>query len=255
MDSMTKEREILKQIGLSDNETNIYLTLLSNGSLSVYEIASKTGIYRPNVYDKLEILMKKGLASYVIKNSKKYFIAAEPEKIDRYLDEQEEKINESKQKLGEIMSKLSAMSNLPKNKTKVEVFEGREGLKVFIMDVVKTADEVLITGIDETKYNEMLPTYMPKYFKEIGAKGIRERVIIADRPDTFQFDNPVTTYRYLPEKEFNPTNTFVYKNKIGIVIWDVPPMVIRIENKNLANTYRQHFEHLWKIAKKKKTKN
>ena len=55
------------------------------------------------------------------------------------------------------------------------------------------------------------------------------------------------------EKEFNPTNTFVYSNKVAIVSWDVPPTVIRIENKNMSSTYRQHFEHLWRIAKRKPT--
>jgi len=248
---MANERNILKQIGLSENETSIYLALLSSGSLSVYEIASKTGIYRPNVYDKLETLLKKGLVSYVIKNSKKYFIAAEPEKIQEYLDEEADEIKQNKEKLKTILPQLSSMSTLPKVSTKVEVFEGREGLKVFLRDITRTAKEVLITGIDDAKYNETLPIFMPKYFKELKAKKIKEKVITADRKNVFRFENKSTIYRFLPEKEFNPTNTFIYSNKVAIVSWDVPPTVIRIENKNMAGTYRQHFEHLWKVAKRK----
>ncbi len=251
---MANEHDILKQLGLSENETAIYLALLSNGSLSVYEIASKTGIYRPNVYDKLETLLKKGLVSYVIKNSKKYFIAAEPEKIEEYLNEETDKIKKNKEKLKTILPQLSAMAILPKMPTKVEVFEGKEGLKVFLLDIIRTAKEVMITGIDDTKYNEALPTFMPKYFEELKARKIKERVITADRSGVFQFNNPTTTYRFLSEKEFNPTNTFIYSNKVAIVSWDFPPTIIRIENKNMANTYRQHFEHLWKVAKKKISK-
>lgn len=248
-----KERDILKQIGLSENETSIYLVLLSNGSLSAYEIASKTGIYRPNVYDKLETLLKKGLVSYVIKNSKKYFTAAEPEKIQAYLNEEQDKIKENKEILKSILPELSALASLPKIPTKVEVFEGKEGLKVFLKDITRTAKEVLISGIDDSKYNKTLPIFMSKYFAQLKAKKIKERVITADRSNIFQFNNPTTTYRYLPEKEFNSTNTFIYANKIAIVSWNTPPTVIRIENKTLANTYRQHFEHLWKIAKRKKS--
>jgi sugar-specific transcriptional regulator TrmB len=248
---MAKEHEILKQIGLSENETVIYLTLLSNGSLSVYEIASKTGIYRPNVYDKLQTLLKKGLVSYVIKNSKKFFIAAEPEKIQEYLVEEEGRINRNKEKLRAILPKLSAMASLPKTPTKVEVFEGKEGLKVFLRDILRNAKEVLITGIDDARYNETLPTFMPGYFKELKGKQIRERVITADRPGIFQFKAATTNYRFLPEIEFNPTNTFIYANKVAIVSWDVPPTVIRIENEKLAKTYRHHFEHLWKVAKRR----
>jgi sugar-specific transcriptional regulator TrmB len=246
---MAKEHDILRQIGLSENEATIYLALLSNGSLSVYEIASKTGIYRPNIYDKLETLMKKGLVSYVIKNSKKYYIAAEPQKIEEYLEEEEERVWEQKGKLDSILPNLTALANLPKTQTKVEVFEGKEGLKVFLRDITKTAKEVLISGIDDSKYEETLPIFMKKYFAKLESKGIRERVITSDRPDIYRFDNPTTYYRFLPEQDFNPTNTFIYEDKVAIVIWAVPQVVIRIEDKSLAKTYREHFEHLWKISR------
>ncbi|MBI5158580.1 hypothetical protein HY992_00490 [Candidatus Micrarchaeota archaeon] len=251
---MAKEQEVLKQIGLSENETAIYLALLSSGSLSAYEIASKTGIYRPNVYDKLETLLSKGLVSYVTRNSKKYFIAAEPEKIEEYLNEEAGRLEDSKEKLKSILPQLSAMAGFPKISTKVEVFEGREGLKVFLTDIMRTAKEVLITGIDDSKYRDALPAFMPKYFECLKSRKISERVITSNRQGVFQFAGPSTTYRFLPEKEFNPTNTFIYASKIAIVSWGFPPTVIRIENKNLAGTYRQHFEHLWNIAKKKPSK-
>jgi hypothetical protein len=195
--------------------------------------------------------MKKGLVSYVIKNSKKFFIAAEPEKMKEYLNEEMDKIKENKEKLNSILPQLSAMAAFPKTATKVEVFEGKEGLKVFLRDIMKSAKEVLVTGIDDSRYEEALPVFMSKYFKELKSRNIKERVITADRPGIFQFKTAVTAYRFLPEKEFNPTNTFIYKNKVAIVIWDFPPIVIRMENKNLARTYKEHFEHLWKIAKTK----
>ncbi len=36
-------REILKESGLTEHETDIYLTLLEHGQISAYEIAEKTG--------------------------------------------------------------------------------------------------------------------------------------------------------------------------------------------------------------------
>ena len=66
---------ILKKIGLTDNEIKIYVTLLKIGSSTAYEISQKTGIYRVHVYDKLEQLMDKGLATYVYQGTKKIFQA------------------------------------------------------------------------------------------------------------------------------------------------------------------------------------
>ena len=72
--------------------------------------------------------------------------------------------------------------------------------------------------------------------------------------DVFLFDKkiaPITQYKYLEEKQFNPTNTFVYGDKAVIVSWGTPITAIMIKNKEIAETYRSHFEHLWKIASKK----
>ena len=59
-----------------------------------------------------------------------------------------------------------------------------------------------------------------------------------------------TSYRFLEEKQFNPTNTFVYGDKVVIVTWGTPATAIMIKNKEIAITYRNHFEHLWRIAEK-----
>lgn len=39
-------KDILKQIGLTDYEVEIYLALLASGQISAYELAEKAGLYR-----------------------------------------------------------------------------------------------------------------------------------------------------------------------------------------------------------------
>ena len=70
----------------------------------------------------------------------------------------------------------------------------------------------------------------------------------------FLFDkelSPTTNYRFLEEKQFNPTNTFIYGNKIVIVTWGTPVTAVMIKNKDIAETYRNNFEHLWCLASRK----
>jgi len=52
-------KEVLKQIGLTDYESELYLMLLQYGSLSAYELAEKTGMYRQVTYDTLNRLAEK----------------------------------------------------------------------------------------------------------------------------------------------------------------------------------------------------
>lgn len=244
----------LKQIGLSENEVKIYLALLKSGTLTAYELSKKTGIYRVHVYDKIEQLMDKALVTHVFKGAKKYFQAAPPEKIKQYLDDKKKTLERQEQDIEQLLPALNALLWIPKEDTRVEVFKGPEGLKYFLKDIINTKQELLVTGIDDSKYNEALPVFMKQYFRDMRRFKIPERVITAAKQGVFQFPKdiaPTTTYRYLAANEFNPTNTFVYADKTVIVTWGNPVTAVMITNKGLAQTYREHFEHLWNIASEK----
>ena len=58
---------------LAKNESKLYLSLLELGSASATQLIQKSGLHRAVVYDILERLIEKGLASFVIKGRKKYF--------------------------------------------------------------------------------------------------------------------------------------------------------------------------------------
>ena len=59
--------DMLKEIGLTDNEIKIYLALVDNGSLLAGRISRLTGIHRRSVYDVTSMLIKKGLVGYILK--------------------------------------------------------------------------------------------------------------------------------------------------------------------------------------------
>ncbi|MBS3123219.1 hypothetical protein J4437_01150 [Candidatus Woesearchaeota archaeon] len=244
----------LKKIGLTDNEIKIYLDLLASGSSTAYEIGKRTGIYRVHVYDKVEQLMSKGLVTNVYRGSKKFFQATPPEKIKQYLEDKKNELKSQEEAIDSILPELEALSNLPKEDTFVEVFKGNEGLKYFLKDIIKTGKEVLITGIDDQKYQEAIPVFMKQYFRDLKTNKIPERVITLKRKNIFLFNKelaPWTNYRYLEATQFNPTNTFVYGNKVVIVAWGSPVTAVMIKNNEVAKTYKNNFEYLWSIALKK----
>src|SRR3989344_1980565 len=147
------DTDVLRKIGLTENEIKIYLNLLKAGLSTAYDIGKKTGIYRVHVYDKLEQLMDKGLVTQVYKGAKKYFQATPPSKIRHYLEDKKRELETQEQAVEAILPELEAMTKLPKEDTFVEVFKGNEGLKYFLKDIVKTKQEVLITGIDDERYH------------------------------------------------------------------------------------------------------
>ena len=58
--------EILKDFGLSDNETTVYLALLKIGNSTANRVAEITGLKRSTTYDNLNLLASKGIVSTII---------------------------------------------------------------------------------------------------------------------------------------------------------------------------------------------
>ena len=128
-----KER-ILEELGLNEKEARIYLTLLKEKSCTASKLAKLAKINRTTAYLELENLMSLGLVSYVVKDSKRYYQAASPDKLIEILDSKKAK----------IQSILPQLKGLHKSiePFKFEVFEGKEGIKTFYQDILNNAKTV-----------------------------------------------------------------------------------------------------------------
>ena len=80
----------LKQAGLTENESKIYLSLVDHGPNLAGRISRLTGLHRRTVYDVTEMLIKKGLIGYILKNNRRYFEASNPNRILEILQEKED---------------------------------------------------------------------------------------------------------------------------------------------------------------------
>src|SRR4030042_4860359 len=96
----------LKRIGVTDGEIKIYLALLELGSSTTWNITKKSGISGSKVYEVLDRLSKKGLASYTIKNNVRYFEAASPERILDFLEGKSKELESEKKQIKKIIPEL-----------------------------------------------------------------------------------------------------------------------------------------------------
>src|SRR3989338_2584369 len=114
------EQEILVNLGLSDAEAKVYLTLLELGSTLAGPIIKKTGLHRGTTYQVLQRLKEKGLVSSVIKEKKQHFEAAQPERLMDVLREKQELLQK-------ILPALKARITLSNEKQDVTVYYGTRG--------------------------------------------------------------------------------------------------------------------------------
>jgi len=239
-------KETLKELGLTNNEAEVYLTLLRKGSISVNKIAEGSGFHRQAVYDALDRLLEKGFVNYVIKNNKKYFQGINPERILEYLKEKENKFKS-------ILPDLLKLTHLPREDTFVELYKGKDVVKTVYRDIIKEFQkqkgEVFISGVEEKRFMEEDKIALQQHLKRLKKLKCKEKILIKAGDVSF-VEGSQTEYRWIPEESFNPTPIFVYNDKLTFITWGNPHYAIIIENKNLADSYRKQFNLLWKISKK-----
>ena len=84
--------QILRDIGLSMNESKVFLALVELGQSTVGNISKKCKVHRTNVYDSLEKLKEKELVMCTEKEGAKYFDAKSPKELINLLKKKEEHI-------------------------------------------------------------------------------------------------------------------------------------------------------------------
>lgn len=236
------KKEVLKELGLSEGEAIVYLELLRLGESQVNKIKTATKMHRTTIYDFLDSLIKKGLVSYVVKNNVKFFIAAHPARLQNLIQEKQEHLKE-------IIEPLLHLAEIEKRQIKVEVYEGFEGFKTFVNRMINRNSELLAFGIDESQFEAKFPHLIKSYIKKEGKLGLSER-IITRKGAPFIYREKFMHYRYIDSKFFWPVPTLTWGNSVTFIIWD-PLTIVFVENKDLAESHRKHFELLWKIADKK----
>lgn len=238
----------LLKIGLSEKEVDFYLLVLKHQEITASEIAKLSRESRTHIYDTLNKLIEKSFISYVIKNNIKYFKAVNPNKILDYLKEKEARIKEEEKDILNILPQLNKFKNsVEKDKTEIEIFEGKEGLKTIMNDILREGKEIVTWGAT-SKIKEYFPDFfIERYLNERKKKKIRARQLFTDFSGVLE--SSVSENRKLPKEFASPTTTIIYGNKVTIWFWTEIPKVILIENKDLANSYKKHFELMWESVK------
>lgn len=241
-------KNALKELGLTDAESEVYLCLLRSGPQRASEIAKKAGMYRPYVYDNLNKLMSKGLASNIIIDGKKQFKAANPDTLRDYMESKLDEVNS-------ILPELHRQMLQPGKGTFVEVYKGKNAVRKAHLDILRVLKanhslEHLGMGIDEELWMQNEPVFSRWFIKQLEKNNIRERMISYENESVFS-GGKTSSYRFIPDQYFNPTIIYIDGDLVTMVFWSEPRVVIKIRSDALADSYRKQFELTWKHAKRK----
>jgi sugar-specific transcriptional regulator TrmB len=244
------EVEKLRELGLSKNESLIYVYLLKKGDTTTGSIIKHTNIANSRVYSSLNSLIEKGLVTYTVQRDGKHFQAATPKK---FLELEEER----KRNVALLVPKLMSLQEAYAENTVSAVYEGLEGFKTAfrkIIDDCPVGGEIFILGFSEQQFStESLRTFIANTNLKSSKKKQKLKIILdVEARETLGRDREREKYsevRYMPRGYINPSSVDIMGDYVYIFLWEEKPFVFMLKNKRVAESFKQYFQFLWKMAK------
>lgn len=233
----------LQKLGFSESEAKVYLALSEIGFCTTGPIIKKTGLHRNIVYETLDKLVARGLASQTIQRGKKHFRPLSPEKI---LKQEKSQLNLASKVVPELI-KLQK-----KEKQEVVIYEGIDGFRNAHIDAIEAMNKnstiyVMIAG-GKVWYQAMGST-LKKFDSLRTEKNITDKIIALESQRKDIKKRPLFKVRFLPETFSNPAGMAVYNDNTMIMVYGEPIFVVMIKNAQIAKSFKQYFNILWKIAR------
>lgn len=247
---------ILKEIGLTDNETKVYMALNQLGTSKIGPIVDKARISNSKIYIILEKLIQKGLVSHILINNIKNYKTADPNRLIDFLEDKKKKIDEQENKINKIIPELLLKHKTGLKEREVEVFEGFNGIKTCrerSLKLLKNNDELLILGASKFSTSQY-EYYWENYHKRRISSGITCRYLIYEDSRGSMGKKrekwKLTKVKYIKNQPQNPVRIDIYLDYVDIAIDAVTPFVISTKNKDVSDSFRSYFETLWISAKR-----
>lgn len=242
---------ILKKLGLSDKEIKVYLGLLEYGAISVRGLAEVTSLNRGTVYDILKKLQDTGLVSFYQQDTKQKFVAEEPDKLLRLVQNQENELYKTKNKIAELIPELRSIQDKGGDKPTIKFYEGKKGVRIILEDVLaamnkENSKEYFIYSATECSddINNAYPNFTQDRIKQkIKVKAIS----LAEGGETHGLDER----RWLGTHDESATFILIYAGKSAFISRNAKgsPVGVIIENKMIYETQKIIFNKLWNLLK------
>jgi len=237
---MQKEH-ILSALGLSKNESMVYLALLELSPALVSHIAKHTSLHRPTIYNALRRLKDMNLVTITPSGKQKRYVAESPDKLRLLYEKFAHDFND-------ILPILNRTYSTRSKRPLIKFLEGKKGIKFVFEDIVRT----LKKGQVYYRYSSRKDTtrgedYLPDDYRQIrDAKKIQRFVITSEPLKQEKKPNLDRAVKAIPAShdffQYDITQ-LIYDHKIAYVDYGSETAFI-VENAAIATQQRKIFELL-----------
>jgi len=242
------DTELLREFGLSESEAKIYSTLMRHGPMTSGKIVTLSKQHVSVTYYSVQRLVEKGLVTHVKKGRLYEYSAVSPEVFLT-------RIEEMRKEFQERMPVWNRMSELNRDRTDVEVFDGFKGITNMYNQMFKDAkrgEEYRIFSVGEEYSDPEIVGFISRLNRKQEQIGLRTKMVCStSHRDVYgKVDDPkyVKTIENLNLRfvdfEF-PQGVVIFRGSVAFISFE-DPQAILITSEKISRQYKKFFDNLYR---------
>lgn len=236
----------LREIGLSEAESDLYRVLLKIGASPASAIAKEAGIKRTTAYSLLQTLKEKGFVGGYYKGRRQSFYAERPERVaNRY----EKRL----QAFTEVIPQLVQTKGSQTETEGVYPITTVAELKNFYRDVLDEYKGKSYRIIGNSQAWEAIdPDFFQQFRHQRAKKKIKTKLLLDSRSEAINPKDPalLREWKYVPPAFHFDGVIDIFDDKVLLISSELRSLAVVIINPPMVSMFRTMFEIIWKSVKK-----
>lgn len=237
------DTSILEDLGLSKGEIKVYLTLLELGPTKVGKIIEKSRMASSAVHNSLNILVEKGLVSYIKKGKIKFYQGVPAQQLIDFIEDK-------KKRFLQILPELELKQKLAEEKQEAEIFEGIKGIIAMLNRLIEDGekrDEYRFFATFLEEKNEDIQSFFRKFDVKREDKGLIVKGLALRKIKHLFAGRKVLKMKFV---DFPiPSDISIFKGKVAFIAWGDKPIGYLIRSPQIYEMFGNFFDSIWKSMK------
>lgn len=231
----------LVNLGLSDQEAQIYLALLKLGGTQASKLAKSVGLKRTTVYPILKKLTDAGFVTVYFRKNRRFYYAQKPQRVASIFGK----------KLDSFYAMIPMLESLEKKEAQMmglRFIETLDELKQFYIGILDEYRDKEYCIIGSAKGWEDLDNEWFRQFRyDRGRNTIKTKLLLTEDSREINPIEPqlLRDVRYLPEQYHFKSTIDIFDDKILIISPELSALAIIIEVPAMHDIFKVMFAMLW----------
>ncbi len=232
---------ILKQLGFTEQEIEVYLSLLTLGGSKASTVAKDIAIQRTAVYHILKKMASKGYVNVFFRDKHKFYYAQKPSKLAALYSKKLDN-------LYAFLPQLQALENKKQSTVGIQFIQTLEELKEFYTGVLyEYADKDYYIIGSAGDWEGLDAEWFKQFRIDRARNNIRTKLLLTEKSRDVSPDDPslLREVKFVPEKYVYKSIIDIFDDKVLIVSSELSSLAVVIAIPAMRDVFMAMFDMLW----------